>query len=385
MGGFYADSACSIPLAETYDTCGGSGSGVTYALGYLPGTALEDVYSLGSVYAGTVYSGTAASCTALSSTLPYTLYTATELPPSTFAAAAKSAPGRAPATNDLPQNGSRIRYETISTADGLSGPYLALDAQLAQECVFGAAGDGSDRCIPENVDRITLTFFEDPSCSSTPLADSVSVVAPAAYAALYDAQGCNTGTYYTFGPLYEGTVYESVDGACDMSAANSQVSFYPTTPFSSSGFESGTLATGAGAFDGWASGSRIQLVTATGTDGARAMVGWHDAQLGVDCAMTMANDGVMRCVPTILGYISSYYADAACTQALTIAEGCTAPAYAVSTTCGGGYFAVGASYSGPIYVSTSGTCQATTLSLPMYEVGAPVPASTFAEASLSMP
>ena len=277
MGAFYADSGCSTPLAETYDTCGGSGAGATYALGYVPGTALEAVYSLGSVYAGTVYSGTVASCTALSFTLPYTLYTATELPPSTFAAAAKSAPGRAPAPNDLPQNGSRIQYETISTADGLSGPYLALDAQLAQECVFGAAGDGSYRCIPANVNRMGLTFFEDPSCSSTPLADSASVAAPPAYAALYDAQGCNTGTHYALGSPYEGTVYESVDGACDTLTADSQISFYPTTPFSSSGFESGTLAVGAGAFDGWASGSRIQLVTATGTDGARGMVGWHDA------------------------------------------------------------------------------------------------------------
>lgn len=68
---------------------------------------------------------------------------------------------------------------------------------------------------------------------------------------------------------------------------------------------------------GWTSGSRLRARVWRSPDGARAFIGWHDLQLGVDCTLELAADGVIRCLPvTTNGAIA--YLDATCTTPILL-------------------------------------------------------------------
>jgi hypothetical protein len=187
------------------------------------------------------------------------------------------------------------------------------------------------------------------------------------------------------GAAYTGTPYSMVSGACT-AVQGSGTDYFTITPFAVTGFEGATTMGGAGPFAGYTSGSRIQLTAIHASDGARTIGLWHDAQLGNDCYFTTAVDGVVRCLPYPLAYVYPYYSDATCQTPLVLAYSCggVVPRYAEDlSSCASSYYLVGSAYSGPVYTSSGTSCVTTSLSLPTYQRGAALPASTFASATLS--
>jgi hypothetical protein len=384
VASFFADAGCTQPLAYGYGFCGGATP--AYALGF---GASQDYlgYPVTGVFGGTAYSGSPGSCSAITSPLVETLYTVgTALPPSSFAAVTKLAPGSvATADADLPHEGSRIALGAISTADGARGAWELHDSALGEDCYFEVAGDGAERCLPLwRMDALS-DYYADSTCTQPVLAWSQTSALSIDYAYATDVHGCATSAYYSVGGAFGGTAYSNAGGTCS-AASSTSVAYYSLSPFAASGFESGSTSVPAGPYDGFASGSRIQLKTITGSDGARGQGPWHDAQLGIDCYFYLAGDGAYRCIPYEMGYAGTYYADAACSTPLAYA-GCAAPLFAESIkACGSGgttYYEVGGVYGGATYVMGS-TCVAVTQpTLTLYTVGAVVPASAFALGTLA--
>jgi len=74
---------------------------------------------------------------------------------------------------------------------------------------------------------------------------------------------------------------------------------------------------------GYASGSRLRARVLDGGGEPVRFEGFVDTKLGVRCDFAVAQDGVVRCLPT--GDWSTYFADSACSQPLIVAApGCTA-------------------------------------------------------------
>jgi len=139
---------------------------------------------------------------------------------------------------------------------------------------------------------------------------------------------------------------------------------------------------------------------ANGSDGALVYQGYklHDAQLNVDCDLSVAADGQSRCLPVSTGFLTGSFSDASCTQKLALVPSLStcptpSPAYAwasfVFDVCtnvnsiGTRVYPVGSEFIGPIYNGCA-TCIPPTCSsanrVPgyrYYSVGAEMPASSF--------
>jgi hypothetical protein len=145
------------------------------------------------------------------------------------------------------------------------------------------------------------------------------------------------------------------------------------------------------------SGTRLKLTYYAGADGSKQAAGLHDSMLNVDCSFETMGDGTLRCAPVyaVSALISSYYADAACSQPLALTyAGCSVPAYAASAESSScpwqqthHVFAVSGPYSGASYYSGSpGSCSgpnpASAVSGSFYAPGAELPPSNFVQATI---
>lgn len=154
----------------------------------------------------------------------------------------------------------------------------------------------------------------------------------------------------------------------------------------------------------WTSGSRIKArVTVTSTktaDGAmrseKYFGGWYDAMRDEVCSPSIAADGKTRCLPQASRTSTNYFADAACTVPAVMVYDCSAAApkylavYAeagatcTTNTAGPQLFTVGAKQS--IYYSKGTACNGPTnagATIAIYPVATPVPASSFAEMTVT--
>ena len=143
------------------------------------------------------------------------------------------------------------------------------------------------------------------------------------------------------------------------------------------------------------SGTRLKAVYRTGSDGLKEYLSgvWYDSQRSEQCTFSPAADGKQRCLPD--GAAAQIYSDAMCTTPLlSVATGCTPPAYAqtmlaeasCSTTVGGTHvYAVGASTSpSALYVQAGSSCYSAgpgATGFSYFSVGAEVPATSFVEAT----
>lgn len=115
-------------------------------------------------------------------------------------------------------------------------------------------------------------------------------------------------------------------------------------------------------------GHRLSPIQLVSDDGARQRVGWYDNVLGTDCAVDLAADGKMRCLPPG-AYADSFMffcADAACAK-LVLQAASNGPAAkpsgfvlqrGTSDACGRApthVYRVGAAYSGDLYYDIPGT------------------------------
>ena len=74
------------------------------------------------------------------------------------------------------------------------------------------------------------------------------------------------------------------------------------------------------------SGSRLKRRVYKGVDGSQQFAGWFDSSRNEDCAFTKAEDGKMRCLPSVPYGPSAYFSDSTCTNpAHAVTKGCVAP------------------------------------------------------------
>lgn len=139
------------------------------------------------------------------------------------------------------------------------------------------------------------------------------------------------------------------------------------------------------------SGSRIKgrfLVTA---EGDRAWEGWHDVELGIDCAVQGPfADGSYRCLPRTARYAYAFYADENCSDAIyDVSDGCMLETLVIADTTGCNpttyrHLEIGELFTpeGMIYErSTDGSCRATSprAGAEYHYPGAEIPSTQFAE------
>lgn len=150
------------------------------------------------------------------------------------------------------------------------------------------------------------------------------------------------------------------------------------------------------------SGTRIKMILLTTPDGAEHFVGWHDAQLNVDCGFAVAADGKLRCLPALQQLVTlGYYSDANCTVSLGMVfaqGGCTAPSFRSYTGSLGAtnqclttqretLYNGATLYTGTVYAKdNTGACAVATVPAneKPYTLGPEVPPTTFQSATLSV-
>jgi hypothetical protein len=383
---YFSDATCTTKVAYDYANCGqtpayaaqSNGSGFT-------------TFPVTGTFTGAVYIGGPGNCRAYTRAPPDSFYTiGSAIPPTSLVAMTKLGPGQTPtpSATDIYQDGTRLRLQVLSTADGATSPWPEfLDQQLATECSFSVAGDGQQRCMPADT-TIASDRYADTACTQPVLDIPASSIAPH-YANKRDARGCATSSYYRVSSAHSGTTYQNTTSTCVAAPVDPTHVYYTLAPVAASAFESATVGTPPASMAGFQSGSRLTFTVTTGTDGSRTFGNWHDTQLGVDCAFVSAADGVLRCVPVwAMAYVQPYFADSACTIQLAASSPCTIPSFAQTTgTCNANYYSIGARHTGPVYFSNGATCStiATSEATAFYRLGAATPSSAFAAATITLP
>jgi hypothetical protein len=149
------------------------------------------------------------------------------------------------ANADETQSGSRLRANYFSGADGSKQFAYFTDAQRGNEqCSFGAASDGSIRCLPTGAEM--GSYYADASCS-VPLALATCGAAPA-YGASYGAAACGLGqrTIYPVTGAFGGTTfYAGTSSACSALTKSDLPATYSLysvgTPLAPSSFQLATM------------------------------------------------------------------------------------------------------------------------------------------------
>jgi hypothetical protein len=225
----------------------------------------------------------------------------------------------------LPRDGTRLKAVRIQADDGASedrsryGQWY--DTQLGVYCSFEMAVDETLRCLPR-VAPPWVNLFADGACSER-VAFGGLCLTPA-YVSVPLQNSCAgadeifpTAVYALGAGSVPDVLYaQETDAAGNVSCAANQnsdrrqvfplLSELPPTQF-------------VGATIERTSGSRIQAGELAAADGAR---GRHytpafDSTLGTECDVALAADDEWRCLPLeSLRYVSSAFADTACTQRL---------------------------------------------------------------------
>lgn len=273
---------------------------------------------------------------------------------------------------------SRIDYRG---SDGSSFASTAYDTMLDVGCSLSEGGT----CAP--VGGGSSGVFADSACSM--VLSSVQAGCPAPRFGSRQAQpGCPTSTtrYFEVGAKRQvAPLYQLSGMACTTALPNVNLDYYdaPTEV---------TAAMLPRSVDAPPQGSAIALVHfGTGTERTRAN-GAYDYTHNTPCSTQGG-----RCLPANGGGTSTYFTDAGCLTQRTFAittgtvVGCAAPPvpeYVVAQSTGPGLcsttytvYRLGARYMGPLYSGSPGSCNATSSSFDLYELGDVVPQVEFAVAT----
>ena len=387
----YADAACSQKLAQVYRDPNCAAASYGYVLDYASDGCTT---SPAHLYLRSAKTGTATyylpdgagGCAGPYTDASYDYYqVGAEVPTSQLVHLTLSAPG----------GSGRIGQRFYQSADGMPYPWTLHDAQIGADCsAYVVSDDATTATCTPNGD---YTYeYHDASCSQPELDLPASCAAPQ-FAAVFPQTACPTDapTYYPVGAQLASTpLYEQDGAACDAVTGNSGDKFYAT---------GGALALAqlSRAPDA-VSGHRLQLVHYSTVDGLRSRdFTLYDTQKGTTCYPTTLPDGTMRCIafgPTI----DTYYRDAACTDAVDLAEvytgpaGCAAPPVPKygdkylppspgSCAYGEELHAISTPYAGPLYSNAGGVCEAyVPYEDAMYSVGPAVPLTDFVTATISV-
>lgn len=155
------------------------------------------------------------------------------------------------------------------------------------------------------------------------------------------------------------------------------------------GGDGGAGGGGDGANIGWQSGTRLRAMTVDSGDGARQFWGWWDSERNERCNFTAAADGELRCLPSAR-VAAAFWGDPGCaTTRLIAAQTCLPsgefPTYAAQidqTQCTPRtrILALVGQWQSTVWQGVPNNCTqvAAQPETAYYEVGAEVPASSFA-------
>ncbi len=354
----FADADCTQPLAVWDGQC----TQPRYAIDRTACGDTRGAYPIAGASAVTaVYDRSIGSCTGPSSEPAGTTFdlggalAAGELAEVTLATAAAT---------------GRLAAQSYTSGDGFAIQAQPYDRDLAASCTPLQSAGGSS-CPPSNVAFTAFTL--DAQCTQS-LAIAPSACGPPAFAS-YTALGQCGNSYATVGALLmpqPTMLYTESAGSC---AATSML------PAGFAYFSLGvaiSVATLARAPVPDPS-HRIWPVEFT-ADGFRYRdAQLYDSALGVECAVGVAADGSLRCIPSG-AYITHLFSDPGCSVPLDVAIdvpplNCPTPmpAFAVaidSTTCGGTTrsFRVGAPFGGALFGGSPAACSAETALGPVFSV-----------------
>ncbi len=308
-------------------------------------------------------------------------------------------PGTAPGV----VNGTRLRARVYAMEGGSHVFRGWYDPMIGTACTFALASDGALRCLPSNdVAQVEVVFADEnctqplaanrTACASVPSfvreetpsnrCDFASIAAPLA-----------TRSRHVF-PDQTSVVYtKNIHGSClDHGAHSLTADYYDAERMDPKAFVSGTI----GGMD--SHGSRLVEATLTGDDGSRQGAGMYDTERHEACGSlaTLLGRGTDVCIPDMAWGTDRYFSDSKCSVRVayqsTSMQSCPKALIGVDELSlpDATFFSPGDEVSiGTIYSTALGPRCASLRSSPgvfnqdkldhaFYELGAPIPASTFA-------
>ena len=264
------------------------------------------------------------------------------------------------------------------------------DASLNVDCEFQTLTDGQRRCAPGNAET---TYFSDAACTQMVFGDGTCppAVAPKYVQSMDYNAGCTQPDVYELGAITTpATVYEKQGALCAASGAPPQTYRSVTRKVPPAELVAATLSRSP-------RGKQLFATFLDGEDGSRQPFGMEDgtAPHAGPCDAFRAADGEVRCLPTLVAFVETYYSDATCTVPAAFKPGyvpdtCKLAPVAVQATspsaCGGSqnvtFFDVGAKVPGQIYEKQP-TCVPASISgalgASFYLAGAPIADAAFAK------
>jgi hypothetical protein len=212
-----------------------------------------------------------------------------------------------------PLPGSRLRPLVRVADDGTQAHIGWYDTILSTECAFRQADDGVLRCLPPR-GMLEPWRYADPDCTQ-----------PAAHPADFDEgatvtfvrDGCFDERYYEIGEVVTTELYYNQNGPCEVFSHDS--GFRRLTTFAVAGFVAATITPAEG-------NSRIVPLVLEADDGTRAIAGAWDREHEEEVTPRPDTLDMMRWFGRWQPRVSTlYFADAACTEPVAIAE-CVPPA-----------------------------------------------------------
>lgn len=276
--------------------------------------------------------------------------------------------------------GTRLRARNWVTADGARSWDGWHDSELGEDCTFENTADGKHRCVPG---ALSSLYFADASCTE-PLAaiDEACAGNGSSWVKVVETERgeCSTRAttrVYPLGEPYEpdNGRYRLTNGRSVKEEGTEQRSLYRL------GAEA-PLSTFVEAEEvRWEGPGNVSTVGLAATDGTIEVTGWEEKRHdGEPCWFALAEDGVLRCIPSLTKHYG-FYEDASCQKQLWGGSNCYASNYVVippQVACDTAYAVRrrGPEFTGEPFSSAGGgaACLADTTSPkgPLYEPGEPV-------------
>ena len=202
---------------------------------------------------------------------------------------------------------SRLAVVGLRSDDGLHVPVELVDRALDLPCDLDlTATGGAIACIPRGTRE--ARYYADASCRVVELEVSDGDDAPP-IAWTRDAAGCLA--YHEVGEATFGPLFRDVAGTCERLTGPDDAAIHRIT----GPFELAVLARARDHRDG----RRLLGIRASEGDLTIRDPRLYDTELGTECRRAEVLPGDFRCVPITETRVSTMYADATCTAALSIA------------------------------------------------------------------
>jgi hypothetical protein len=218
--------------------------------------------------------------------------------------ATKPPPSAIPQDN---KSGSRIHLLHWSSDDGADGAQVFWDTTLGAECRWIYASDEKYHCLPRDNVFYYPARFADSECTRPVFTHAITACgAPPAYLrSPTENLTCPTASVLRrLGQRLAGREYffHAVDGTCAsvphrLRADEELYEFGEEVPVSD--FVAGSLRMGTVR-------EKFAALLIEGEDGSRGLFGYRDLKGGFDCAVSVAADGMLRCLPFTVGTTGAF-------------------------------------------------------------------------------